>query len=509
MTTRNPFQHGDGAPDYPDYGGLVSEVSDLDDLSERVAAAIRKHGASAVNYCFEDARALAEGRAIIDMNVDGGLPLVDFARWQGEPPERQFLWGTLLPLRQTTMLTGPGGVGKSLLAQQLATHAAVGASLLGIETVQCKTLYITCEDDTDELWRRQHAICENLGRSIHDLGDSLFLVSLCGAPDTALATFKETGEIIPSARWRQLEADVLRLGIGLIIFDNVTDAMAGDLNDIHQVAEFVNLTTGLAIRAGAAFMMLHHPNKAGEEWLGSVAWHNKVRSRLVMKRGETAGDADLRMLSNPKANYGPSGSDISFRWYAGTFMTDEAVPSTYFKDLAESAQAASDNALFLACLRQRTKEQRAVSAAPSATFAPTEFTEMNQSKGIGRERLKLAMNRLFALGVIETGELSWQRTDRHRAKGIREVAGNASDPPKNITNVAGDAAGDARQTPAGNAGDANSQQGQVTENVSGRRDGLWRQRHPSSYGGEGVASNGWPAPSSDDLDYGGDDAADD
>lgn len=222
--------------------------------------------------------------------------------------------------------------------------------------------------------------------------------------------------------------------------------MAGDLNDIHQVAEFVNLFTGLAIRLRGCGLILHHPNKAGEDWLGSIAWHNKVRSRLIMKRGETAGDHDQRMLANPKANYGPSGNDIPFRWFEGAFTTDDAVPDSYFADLAVSADAAADNELFLLCLRQRTKEQRPVSAHPSTTYAPTEFAGMRESRGIGKDRLKLAMNRLFAIDAIEMGDLPWQRTDRHQAKGLREVAGGAR-------HAAGNAAGNA-QNPAGDAGNA-------------------------------------------------------
>lgn len=391
-----------------------------------------------------DADAIAEGRRSIEIDTGHVLSTIDFTKWEGEPPERGFLWGTLLPLLQTTMLTGPGGVGKSLLAQQLATCVALGWRFLGLETRQANSLYVTCEDDADELWRRQYAICKRLGVDIADLSGRLFLVSLCGEADTALATFKDTGQIEPTHRWRQLESTVLDNKIGLFAFDNATDAMAGDLNDIHQVAEFVNMFTGLAIRARGTGIILHHPNKAGEDWLGSIAWHNKVRSRLVMKRGETAGDHDQRAIANPKANYGPSGSDIAFRWYDGAFVLDTEVPDTYFQDLAASAQAAADNETFLRCLQQRTKEQRAVSAHPSATFAPREFAEMPASRGIGAERLKLAMNRLFSLGQIETGDLPWQRVDRHQAKGIREVAG--------------DAAGDA-DSPAGDAGDAGAAHG--------------------------------------------------
>lgn len=145
----------------------------------------------------EDIEAAATGSSSIAMATGDGLSIIDFARWAGEPPERLFLWGTFLPLLQTTMLTGPGGVGKSLLAQQLLTCVALGLPFLGQETRQRNCLYVTCEDDTDELWRRQHDICRRLGVGLHDLAGKLHLVSLCGASDTALATFKDTGRSSP------------------------------------------------------------------------------------------------------------------------------------------------------------------------------------------------------------------------------------------------------------------------------------------------------------------------
>lgn len=432
-------------------------------------------------------KAVAGAGAAIDAEYT--LPVIHYANWAGSPPERRSFWGAHLPVRQTTMLTGPGGVGKSLLAQQLLTAIALGLPFLGMETVRARCLYITCEDDADELWRRQDAINAAFRVEMAALEGNLFLVSLCGQDGTALADFT-SGTLKATSRWQQLADFVRSNDIRVFVFDNATDAMAGDLNDVHQVAEFVNLLTGLALEIDGAAVILHHPNKAGADWLGSMAWHNKVRSRLMMAHGESAADPDVRTLSNPKANYGPSGGSITFRWYAGAFVTDDQVPDDYRQRMQESAQAAFDNGVFLACLRQRTKEQRAVSASPSATFAPGEFAEMRESRGIGRERLKLAMNRLFALGAIETGELPWLRTDRHRAKGLRETAG--------------DAAGGARQTHAGNAGDDSSEGNQVIDIAAGDQEALWRQRHPSLSGKEPGPPSGWAAPSDDDLDWGDD-----
>jgi RecA-family ATPase len=378
---------------------------------------------------------MPDGKAV---SVGRSLPVVDYANWEGTPPDRQSYWGALLPFLQTTMLTGPGGVGKSLLGQQLSAAIALGLPFLGLDTVRAKCIYITCEDDADELWRRQDAINAALGVGMGSLAGNLFLSSLCGQDGTALADFT-SGTLQVTERWQQLAEFVRSNGVRVFVYDNATDAMAGDLNDVHQVAEFVNMLTGLALEVGGAAVILHHPNKAGADWLGSMAWHNKVRSRLMMAHGESAADPDVRTLSNPKANYGPSGGSIAFRWYAGAFVTDDQVPDDYRQRLQETAAATFDNGVFLDCLRQRLKEQRAVSASPSATYAPSEFAEMRESRGIGRERLKLAMNRLFAIGKIESGELPLLRTDRHRAKGLRETAG--------------DAAGDARQTVVGDAGD--------------------------------------------------------
>jgi RecA-family ATPase len=104
---------------------------------------------------------------------------------------------------------------------------------------------------------------------------------------------------------------VERHGIRLVVFDNATDAMAGDLNGLHQVAAFVNLLTGLALRMDGAVIILHHPNKAGSDWLGSMAWHNKVRSRLLIEDAGIEGDTDARIIRNPKLNYGPQGGQIA------------------------------------------------------------------------------------------------------------------------------------------------------------------------------------------------------
>ncbi|MBO9519790.1 MAG: AAA family ATPase [Porphyrobacter sp.] len=355
------------------------------------------------------------------------LPVIDFAEWRGEPPARRSAWGDMLPLLQTTMLTGPGGVGKSLLEQMLCTCIALGLPFLGAETMQMNTLYITCEDDAEELWRRQAAICACLGVPIETLADKLHLVSLCGEASTELALFDANGRLSVTSRWRELEATCEARNIRLYAFDNATDAMGGDLNDLHQVAAFVNLLTGLAIRRDGLAMILHHPNKAGDDWLGSVAWHNKVRSRLIIEHGDEDVDPDARIIRAPKANYGPSGGRIAFRWHRGAFVRDEDLPADYAAELADSIRVTGENEAFLRCLAQRTSERRHVSEKVGANYAPKVFATMVEAKGIKKDRLIAAMDRLFRLGAIERGFLWRDTAEGKDIFGLREsgnVTGN-------------------------------------------------------------------------------------
>ena len=94
------------------------------------------------------------------------------------PPERRWIVKDWLPIGTVTSLYGSGGVGKTLIAQQLATSVAAGRAFFGLETTQAPALVIACEDDRDELHRRQVSICATSGVEMTKLG----LLSLFPAP---------------------------------------------------------------------------------------------------------------------------------------------------------------------------------------------------------------------------------------------------------------------------------------------------------------------------------------
>lgn len=346
------------------------------------------------------------------------------ADWSGsQPPDRVWRWENFIPDMQATLITGAGASGKSLATQQMASCIAMGIAFLGVQTNPCPCLYITCEDDLDELHRRQTAINEALGVDPEATRGKLFLLSLQGEVANELATFTSEGEMTIARRYLEIERTCLELGIKHVTIDNTAHTFAGNENDRHQVAAFVNLNNRLAQSIGGSVLMVGHPNKAGDSYSGSTAWENQVRSRLYLEvpkgvEGEPI-DPDMRVIRNEKANYSQRGAEVRFLWHRGAFVLEDALPPGTDRDLRDSAQAAGENEIFLRLLDTLTEQRRQVSHAPNVpTFAPKIMAGMPEAKGLGKPHLARAMERLFGLGEIVASQALWLGPDRHPVIGL-------------------------------------------------------------------------------------------
>lgn len=362
------------------------------------------------------------------------LPVIDAGDLEGVPvTPREWGLDGWEPWRSCVYLTGLGATGKSLLTQQRMTCAAAGLNFFGVQLRPGIAIYITCEDDMKELHRRQETINAALGITWADLRGRLFLVSLKGQLNKELATFDVEGRMRVSPRWLSLRRTIEQVGATHVALDNVAHFYTGNENIRNQVAAFVGLLDGLAEEIDGVVLLLGHPNKAGAEFSGSTAWENQVRSRLFLSLDKVDGgevvDPDARVLTNSKPNYSRRGQELRFRWHEWAFVVEAELGTDERAGLAATAQAASDNLIFLECLDLRNRQRRAVSEKRSPTFAPTEFAKMAESRRIGKARLEAAMDRLFRTGEIERGEL-WKGDDRKPVFGLRRTpekgAGNGA-----------------------------------------------------------------------------------
>lgn len=276
----------------------------------------------AAHYGPDDVAALFRTVAAI---VRLPLELISPADWENIPSvARSWVVEGLAPSGQATLLTGAGAAGKSLVSQLMSTCIGAGVPFLGVGVVQCPALYITCEDDPDELHRRQEAICAGLGISLASTRGRLFLRSFYGEEGNELCTFDAERKLVPSKRFHEIVQTAIALGIRFIVLDNTSHMFTGNENARSEVAAFVNLCNRMARDIGGSVIVVGFPNKAGDSYSGSTAWENQVRSRLFLETPKNDEgvviDADYRVLRNEKANYARKGAEIGFMWSHGTFV---------------------------------------------------------------------------------------------------------------------------------------------------------------------------------------------
>ena len=377
-----------------------------------------------------------ELRALTNKALTGGLlplPALDRVALSTVPPtSKAFAIERIAPLAEVTLFTGPGSAGKSLLGQQLATAAAAGLPCLGLHVMAEPAIYLTCEDDPDQLHWRQAHICDAMGVPMADLAGKLHLISLRGALDNDLATFDKDGTLTPAKAFTRLQNTIEATGAKLVFLDNVAHLFTGNENDRGHVTRFVNLLNRLAGETGAAIVLLGHPNKSGDSYSGSTAWLNAVRSQFTIdhERDDDGNvrDLDVRVLTVGKANYAKKGEALRFRWHAWAFVRDEDLPTDKRAELAQVVKANGENAAFLRCLDAAIKQRQNVSHNPGVNYYGKLFPTMKEAKGVKRAGFEAAFQRLLSMGEIELDRPLWQRENRAWKYGIK-AAEMCTDPP--------------------------------------------------------------------------------
>jgi hypothetical protein len=254
-------------------------------------------------------------------------------RWteleQGKPADRLWRishWLTTGP----TLLAGVGGIGKTLIAQTIATALAIGKNFIDQVEESSTVLFWACEDEHDELWRRQIAICDYFGISMTELEGKLIISPRLG-DENSLYTL-----VFGRPAWTPLR-DELRDQLGdykadTLFLDNIAQTYGANENDRHHVTSFVNGIIGLVPDRACSHVLLGHPSRGlGSEFSGSSAWENAVRMRWYMgatlpdqKQDEPAEaqDPNVRFIAKRKANY--SLKDYrKLLWKDGVFVPEQ------------------------------------------------------------------------------------------------------------------------------------------------------------------------------------------
>lgn len=324
------------------------------------------------------------------------------------PPEREWVAHEWLPRSTLVAMFGGGGIGKSLLSQQIATCVGNGVPVFGQSVSRGPVLALFGEDDPEELRRRQRAILAHMGRSPVYSAEGLHFDGRAGR-DSTLMTFGADRMPLFLPLFEHLRSECARLRPVLVILDNIAQMFGGIENDRHQVTVFANALTGIAREFECCVLLLGHVAKAvGSEYSGSTAWEAAVRTRLWLERREDG----LIELHKAKANYAARGSVVlEYRHGALAQIDQDAL------DESDAVRAAEP--VVLEALATFTARAVATSHVPTAR---NNLLKLAAKEGLLKVPAPTATRALASLidagRVVPNVELPWRQPDRHKAFGL-------------------------------------------------------------------------------------------
>ncbi len=369
------------------------------------------------------------------------LRFLDPASLAGKPiPERQWIVPGWLPAHAVTLHYAAGGEGKTLLAQQLMTSVSTGALWLGLQVQQGRAIGLFCEDDEDELHRRQDAINRSYGIDFADLTDMRWSAPV--GDDNTLLRFEPDGTPIFTDRFEDFKQQAKTFDPDLVVLDVAADLFGGNENVRQQVSTFLKAGLGgLARDLGAAVLLNAHPSRAGissgDLDGGSTGWNGGARSRwsLMTPKGDEGEPADetARVLTKKKANYSTRGDEIRLKFRDGVLVRDGGLGG----GVVASLDRRKCEEVFLEMLDNIEPAGLHASAVVNAgNYAPRMFSKRPDRQAYGKRDFELAMHALFASNRIKI-----------------EAYGKPSDGTRHIVRSSADGSGDGSEEGGDGGGD--------------------------------------------------------
>lgn len=337
------------------------------------------------------------------------------------PPERKWAIKGWFGFGHVTLLVGSGGIGKTLLAQQIGSCLALGRAFIEEVPAPFKCLMWACEDDHDELWRRQLAISRWCKAGLEEFHERLTIVPRHGLDNALVST--EYGRLLFSPLITQLSEQAKDVAADVVILDNVAQLYGGNENDRHAVTAFLNALAGAL--QGKAILLLAHPSRSqGSEFSGSSAWENTARTRLYLGATlpgakidvEASTDDAVRYLSRRKANYSPK--DWRRMAYADGTLTPDEVSGNGIIGIINKEKSAR---IVLSGLRKLSLTGLHPSAGKrSPYYLPSLIVEHKLNEDVSSSDLSQAMRDLMTEGKLKV-ETIGKSNNRNSIKALVEV----------------------------------------------------------------------------------------
>lgn len=251
-----------------------------------------------------------------------------------ELEEVSFSVDKIFPKRHVTLFGGHGGMGKSMLALTMAAHVAAGVPFAGLPVTQSVVLFASLEDEASVVKVRLRKIIQHYNLPTNAVLTNLRLLDGTGA-ESALMTQSTEFNGKPEMTKAFVELAHASEDAGLIMIDNASDAYDGSENVRKEVRFFIRNLARMARARNASVVLLAHIDKAaqrngtaGDDYSGSTAWHNSVRSRVALKQdpnhSDHSGAPALLVLEHQKANLSSKANPLTLEFIDGGLIVPVA-----------------------------------------------------------------------------------------------------------------------------------------------------------------------------------------
>ena len=274
--------------------------------------------------------------------------------------QMEFLIDGWMPADCLTMLTGPGGIGKSYLSLQCVAALAMGydAKTFALMPDSNPSEYnapidiviASYEETRLEVWNRIKRICDTLHwPDYKTLSQRIHYVDLQGMgpawgvpTDTHLAI---RSKMLPLGEYLLSESQ--KRSARLLVLDPSAAVYGGSDIARESVREFTSAINAWCREAGCATLLIAHPPKTGDDYAGSTDWLGSCRSMWVLRKEEsiegTGKNKEIKnwyQLTFPPKNYAPPQAPVFLRKIKeGDYYTPIWTPC---KGMEEAAQFYED-----------------------------------------------------------------------------------------------------------------------------------------------------------------------
>ena len=239
-----------------------------------------------------------------------------------EPPEvqREVLHGVVweeLP----TLIYGPGGIGKSIIALNLMNALHTGHDVAGLKAHQGNVLYLDWETSEKQTWWRNREILEAHGEDIGNWPDPDNPES--GRTKMMFYRFM-AGPLVNDVKY--LQRMIRELGIRTVCIDSAGPACGGEPENAGATLKFFKALRQIGdsespLQSIILAHVTHEGRKSGKSSpFGSVYWINIPRNvfELQSSQRDGANHSDFA-LHHRKSNTGPIREAIGMRltWHQG------------------------------------------------------------------------------------------------------------------------------------------------------------------------------------------------